>query len=44
MSAGVTEVAAESLTIYDHDHQHALSGQVVPLVGGEEEKKKAAGD
>ena len=37
---------AESLAIYvhDHDHQHALSGQVVPLAGGEEEKKKAVGD
>jgi len=37
---------AESLAIYvhDHDHQHALSGQVVPLAGGEEEKTKAARD
>ena len=39
-------LGAESLAIYvhDHDHQHALSGQVVPLTGGKEEKKKATGD
>ena len=37
---------AESLAIYvhEHDHRHALSGQVVPLAGGGEEKTKAARD